>query len=73
MTRAGIICFAVFFSATCGFAQSEGRRGDTQASIAQLPDWSGVWVIPFDNFLRENLLQRVVGDPLSPPLTPAFA
>ena len=73
MRRSGIICLVVLFSVTCGFAQSEGRRGETYVSIAQLPDWSGVWVIPFDTFLRENVLQRVVGDPASPPLTPAFA
>lgn len=73
MTRAGIICLGVFLSVTCGFTQSEGRRGDTYASIAQLPDWSGVWVIPFDDFMRENLRQRIIGDPASPPLTPAFA
>jgi hypothetical protein len=73
MTRAGTVCLVFLASVTCGFAQSEGRRGDTYASIAQLPDWSGVWVIPFGKFLRENLLQRVVGDPLAPPLTPAFA
>ena len=73
MRRAGIICLVIFVSATCGSSQSEGRRGDTYASIAQLPDWSGVWVIPFDDFFRETRLQRVVGDPLSPPLTPSYA
>lgn len=73
MTRVAILSLVVFASVTCGFAQSEEHRGDTYASIAQLPDWSGVWVIPFNDFLRENLLQRVVGNRLSPPLTPAFA
>ncbi len=54
-------------------AQSPQTRGRTYASLAELPDWSGAWVVPFPAFLEENARQRLVGDPISPPLTPAFA
>jgi hypothetical protein len=42
--------------------QGSSQRGDTYESIARLPDWSGIWVFPFQAFIDEN---RQVNDPAS--------
>jgi hypothetical protein len=74
IVAACVTCLAATcLAAASRSAQPLPTRGDTYASLAALPDWSGAWVIPFDPFLIENARQRVVGDPASPPLTPAFA
>jgi hypothetical protein len=74
----GIVVCAVAFntSATAtsaGQVRLPGPQGDTYASIAQLPDWSGAWVIPFGEFARENGRQRVPDDPNAARLTPRYA
>jgi hypothetical protein len=53
--------------------QASGPQGDTHASIAKLPDWSGVWVIPFEAFAQENARQNRPGSTSGPHLTPEFA
>lgn len=74
MVAAVVACFAAScLAAACRPAQPREHRGDTYVSLAQLPDWSGAWVVPLDAFLAENGRQRIIGDPASPPLTPAFA
>jgi hypothetical protein len=50
-----------------------GQQGDTYSSIAKLPDWSGVWVIPWEAFAAENVRQRDPKNPGAPQLTPASA
>ena len=47
--------------------------GDSYASIAALPDWSGAWVVPFEAFMTENARQRDPKDPSAPLLTPDYA
>lgn len=62
---------ALITTAAAGQGKPAGPQGDSYASIAQLPDWSGVWVIPFGEFARENVRQRDPQDPSAPRLTPA--
>lgn len=52
-------------------AQRRGPQGDTYASIATLPDWSGIWVWPFSAFAAENEAMRDMRAPGAPRLTPA--
>lgn len=54
-------------------AQPRGPQGDTYASIAKLPDWSGIWVRPFADFAAENEQLRNWSGPDGPKLMPAAA
>lgn len=74
----GAVVWAVGFCALlsptwAGQRSASGPQGDTYQSIAQLPDWSGAWVIPFSEFNKENGRQRDPTDPNAPPFTPRFA
>jgi hypothetical protein len=44
----------------------------TLRAQAALPDWSGAWIFPFESFAIENSRSRILGDPMAPPLTPAY-
>jgi hypothetical protein len=50
-----------------------GSQGETYASIAELPDWSGVWVIPFAAFRAEQVRHGNPQSPDAPPLAPDYA
>jgi hypothetical protein len=52
---------------------ASGPQGETYASVAKLPDWSGVWVIPFEAFAEENARENREGSTTGPRLTPEFA
>ena len=49
------------------------RLGTREGSRATLPDWSGAWIIPFQNFGQENVRLRIPDDPSAPRLTPPYA
>jgi len=51
--------------------QLSGPQGESYASIATLPDWSGVWVRPFADFAAEGAMENEPGSATAPPLTPA--
>jgi hypothetical protein len=69
-----VVCMiGMFVSAAPAAQKLSGQQGDTYASIARLPDWSGVWVIPFEAFTRENLRNNAPGSSTGPPLTPEQA
>src|SRR5262245_19113216 len=38
-----------------------------------IPDWSGAWIYPFEDFGQENVRFRSTGDPIAPRLAPAYA
>src|SRR5262245_25053656 len=38
-----------------------------------IPDWSGAWIYPFEDFGQENVRFRITGDPIAPRLAPAYA
>ena len=68
------IGFVVVVVAATADAQSRsGPQGDSYESIAKLPDWSGVWVIPWAAFSQENVRSRQPNDPMAPPLAAAAA
>jgi hypothetical protein len=56
-----------------GDAQRSGPQGETYASIEELPDWSGVWVIPFAAFRAEQLRRGNPQSPDAPPLALDYA
>jgi hypothetical protein len=51
--------------------QRSAPQGESYASIAALPDWSGVWVRPFADFAAENARDSDPGNATGPPFTPA--
>ena len=53
--------------------ERRGPQGDTYSSIARLPDWSGVWVLPWQEFAAENVRNLDPKNPGAPQLTPASA
>jgi hypothetical protein len=55
-------CLAVIL---CGAPVARGQ--------AALPDWSGAWIFPFEDFGQENVRSRIVGDPMAPKFTPKYA
>jgi hypothetical protein len=65
--------FTLNLAASSVRQSTSSSPGDTYASIATLPDWSGVWVIPFEAFARENARERVPGSSTGPILTPEEA
>lgn len=67
--RIGGLCAAVLvFTEGAGAPSRTGPQGESYESIARLPDWSGVWVIPWAGFADENLHARQPGDPRAPRL-----
>ena len=42
------------------------------AAVEQLPDWSGVWIIPEGAFVDAILHESEPSDPRSPPLSPSY-
>ena len=57
---------AAFLAVTlCGAPALQGQTG--------LPDWSGAWIFPFEDFGQENTRSRIVGDPIAPKFTPPYA
>lgn len=72
--RATVLCLlACALSPAPGWAQQRGPQGNTYASIAALPDWSGIWVLPFSDFIAESELSRNTEAPDAPKMTPAAA
>jgi hypothetical protein len=67
-----VIC-ALTAATTDGAPQAHGPQGDSYESIARLPDWSGVWVIPFQAFSDEGRRLNEPGSALAPQLTAAAA
>src|SRR5262245_40560852 len=57
--------------------ESKGRpaapQGETWASIARLPDWSGAWIVPFGAFREEITRIRDPKSPDAPAWMPAYA
>ena len=53
--------------------QATAPQRDPSASIAKLPDWSGVWVIPFAAFAEEGMRERQPGSTTGPQLRPEAA
>jgi hypothetical protein len=72
MTRAVWLCLAAcaLKDAPVSAQQPRGPQGDTYASIAALPDWSGIWVWPFGAFAEENERWRDPDAKGSPRLSP---
>ena len=68
-------CFVVTaLSLVCGAAapaaaQSSGAPANTYASLATLPDWSGIWVRPWAEFEADNAERRAASNPNAPRLT----
>jgi hypothetical protein len=61
------LCVAVLAAMEGAVAQTPaGPQGDDYESIARLPDWSGVWVLPWAAFAEENVRVRQPGDPRAP-------
>jgi len=55
---------------------AEGAKytaGRTYASLAKLPDWSGLWIIHEETFIQSLLSDLASGSPTAPPLTPESA
>jgi hypothetical protein len=52
------------------FAQRSGPQGESYASIAKLPDWSGIWVRPWAEFEEESAQRR---DPANPTYSPKLS
>lgn len=52
--------------------RASGPQGDTWASIARLPDWSGAWIVPFEAFRDEIARVRDPKHPAAPKWTPAY-
>jgi hypothetical protein len=69
--RIDVLCTAASLLALaqgCLAQPRSGPQGDSYESIAKLPDWSGVWVLPWASFSAENIGMRRPGDPLAPRL-----
>lgn len=74
VTVGTLVASCVLFVVESAAAQGRsGNQGDTYASIAKLPDWSGAWVIPWEAFATENVRQRDPKDPGEPLFTPGYA
>src|SRR5262244_4012017 len=70
------VCFAMcalLLVESAAAQERRGQQGNTYSSIAKLPDWSGVWVIPWEAFAAENLRWLDPKNPGAPQLTPASA
>ena len=71
---AALFVSCVLVSALAIAAQRpSGPQGESYASMATLPDWSGVWVRPFAEFAAENASERDPASGVGPRLTPAVA
>ena len=68
-----IASWMLFGVASANAQQLSGPQGDTYASIARLPDWSGVWVVPFAAFRDELQRHRNPNSPDAPLLTSDYA
>lgn len=70
-TRAALLVLGLSIAlASCG--QQASPQGDTWASIAKLPDWSGVWVLSADTGGKEASEDSFGTDHGRVPLTPKF-
>src|SRR5262245_43705797 len=65
-------CLSIGLASAAGQTPS-GPQGDTYASIAKLPDWSGAWVVPFEPFRAELQRHRNPNSPDAPLLTTDYA
>src|SRR5262245_25795098 len=65
------LCIGCALNPTTSTAEqsTSSPQGDTYASIAKLPDWSGIWVIPFEAFAQEGARENAPGSVTGPPLT----
>jgi len=69
-----LVVSCLFFGVALAAGQKPlGPQGDNYASIAKLPDWSGVWVIPFAAFRDELTRHRNPNSPDAPLLTTDYA
>lgn len=64
--------FAIYASALAA-PEAPGGAGRTYASLAKLPDWSGLWIIHDELFIQALLSELQPGSPRAPQLTPAYA
>jgi hypothetical protein len=53
--------------------QRSGPQGENWESIARLPDWSGAWIVPFEDFGRETQRFRDPQSPDAPAWSPSVA
>ena len=53
--------------------QRSGPQGEDWASIARLPDWSGAWIVPFEDFGLETQRFRNPQSPDAPRWSPSVA
>jgi hypothetical protein len=71
--RRAVVGSLIFLSAQPFAAQDRSSApGNTYASLAKLPDWSGAWVIPWAAFAAENKRLQNPNDPGAPLLTPEY-
>jgi hypothetical protein len=63
------LCITRMLNPAAAEQSTSNPRGATYATIATLPDWSGVWVIPFEAFAQENARENAPGRLTGPPLT----
>jgi hypothetical protein len=68
-----VACWALCPIAPAGAQVRSGNQGETYASIATLPDWSGVWAIPFDAFIADASRKMNPNEPSAPQWTPDYA
>ena len=70
LARLAGACWAVLALAqgAAGAQSRSGPQGESYESIARLPDWSGVWVIPWAAFAQENVRARQPNDSMAPRL-----
>lgn len=80
MNKIALRCLGtiVLASALCGRgaaaeADRRGPQGDTYESIAQMPDWSGVWIIPDLAFAASIQQDMNPMNPAAPRLRPEYA
>jgi hypothetical protein len=70
----GAITVGVALSAAISCSKTGTQpQGNTYASIANLPDWSGAWVIPGRDFGEGEMHAHIPTDPLAPALTGEYA
>jgi hypothetical protein len=59
MPRLGVVVGGLLLLSSATAAQKpSGPQGESYASIARLPDWSGAWVRPFSEFEAELIRSR---------------
>jgi hypothetical protein len=70
---AALLTVAIGIAAAASPHDSASAAGRTYASLAKLPDWSGLWIIHDELFVQTLLSELQPGSPRAPQLTPAYA